>query len=116
MDGRIQIPVIRYLQKRFNTEYVDTITEAGPNLILADGTDDRAITSIFNRLTISTDNHQSVGIAVIGHHDCAGNQAPADKQQQHIQQAVHFLRRHYDKLEIIGLWVDEKQTVHDVMI
>ncbi|MGI9568583.1 MAG: carbonic anhydrase, partial [Desulfobulbia bacterium] len=25
MDGRVQLPVIRYLQKRFNVDYVDSI-------------------------------------------------------------------------------------------
>ncbi len=39
MDGRVQLPVIAYLQKRFNVTYVDTITEAGPNLLLAQGED-----------------------------------------------------------------------------
>ena len=29
IDGRVQLPVIRYLQKRFDAEYVDSITEAG---------------------------------------------------------------------------------------
>ena len=36
MDGRVQLPVIKYLQKRFNVEYVDSITEAGPNLVLSE--------------------------------------------------------------------------------
>ncbi len=35
MDGRVQLPVIKYLQKHFNVDYVDSITEPGPNLILA---------------------------------------------------------------------------------
>ena len=30
-DGRVQLPVISYLQKRFNVQYVDSITEPGPN-------------------------------------------------------------------------------------
>lgn len=36
MDGRVQLPVIKYLQDRFKVQYVDTITEPGPNLILAE--------------------------------------------------------------------------------
>ncbi|RKX75878.1 MAG: hypothetical protein DRP87_13470 [Spirochaetes bacterium] len=35
MDGRVQLAVIKYLQRRFDVDYVDTITEPGPNLILA---------------------------------------------------------------------------------
>jgi hypothetical protein len=29
MDGRVQLPLIRYLPKRFNVDYVDSITEVG---------------------------------------------------------------------------------------
>ena len=31
MDGRVQLPVIRYLQERFEVPYVDSITEVGPS-------------------------------------------------------------------------------------
>jgi hypothetical protein len=36
MDGRVQLPVNKYLQKRFNVAYVDSITEAGPVRIISD--------------------------------------------------------------------------------
>ena len=36
MYGRVQLPVNKYLQKRFNVEFVDTITEAGPVFIISD--------------------------------------------------------------------------------
>ncbi len=36
MDGRIQIPVIDYVKKRFHVRYVDMITEPGPVRILSE--------------------------------------------------------------------------------
>ena len=75
MDGRVQLPVIKYLQKRFNAEHVDSITEPGLNLILAKQSNVNIVESVFNRLKISVDKHASVGIAVAGHHGCAGNPA-----------------------------------------
>ena len=39
IDGRIQLPVIQYLQQKYNVEFIDSITEVGPNLILADNID-----------------------------------------------------------------------------
>ena len=39
MDGRVQKPVIEYLQKSFGVDYVDMVTEPGPNKILAEGKD-----------------------------------------------------------------------------
>ncbi len=114
MDGRVQLPVNRYLQKRFNVKYVDSITEAGPNLILSEEKSITSIQSIFERLKISIKNHNSVGIAIVGHHDCAGNPAPQNDQIIHIQKAIQFLRQQYENIEIIGLWIDKNWEVHEV--
>ena len=114
MDGRVQLPVIRYLQKRFDAEYVDAITEPGPNLILQERKNPVLIESILRRLTISLRHHQSVGVALVGHHDCAGNPAPKDDQIRHIREGIAFLRKKYEKTTIIGLWVDEHWDVHEL--
>lgn len=114
MDGRVQFPVIRYLQERFNVEYVDSITEAGPNLILSEAKNTASIESILQRLRISIENHGSVGVAVAGHYGCAGNPAPQDDQIMHIRKAIQFLHQHYESEEIIGLWVDKNWEVHEV--
>ncbi len=114
MDGRVQLPVIKYLLKRFNVDFVDSITEAGPNLILSEQKDHVSIQSIFERLNISIENHNSVGVAVVGHHDCAKNPASKEEQIIHIQKAIQLIRQHYKDLEIIGLWVDENWEVHEI--
>ncbi len=114
MDGRVQLPVNRYLQKRFNVKYVDSITEAGPNLILSEGKRIPSIQSILGKLKISIENHNSVGVAIAGHYDCAGNSATKNDQIIHIQKAIQFLRQHYENIEIIGLWIDKNQVVHEV--
>ena len=57
MDGRIQMPVIQYLCRRFNVEWVDSITEPGPNLILSEKKDDLLVQSIIKRLDISVNKH-----------------------------------------------------------
>jgi carbonic anhydrase len=115
MDGRIQLPVIRYLQDRFNAEYVDSITEAGVNLILAKETNTNLIISILDRLKISVNIHHSTGIAVVGHYDCAANSASKDEQIIHLKKAINLLRKHYMSIEIIGLWVDRAWNVHEII-
>ncbi len=115
MDGRVQLPVIVHLQKRFDVEYVDSITEAGPNRILAERRDPVLVRSILERVKISMENHGSVGVAIVGHYDCAGNPALRDEQIIHIQKAVRFLRQQYGDIEIIGLWVDKNWEVHEVI-
>lgn len=116
MDGRAQLPVIEYLQNRFDVEFVDMITEPGPNRILAeteDG-DEEQVKSILLRCGISINNHGSVGIAVVGHHDCAGNPSEKTTQKRQIKQAISFLKQRWDAVEIIGLWLDADFRVHEL--
>ena len=115
MDGRVQLPVNNYLQERFGAEYVDTITEPGPNRILSDQENRATVQSIFERVDISVEHHSSVGIAVVGHEGCAGNPAPKDVKLKQMQDAIDLLRQKHQKLPIIGLWVDENWEVHEVI-
>ena len=115
MDGRVQQPVSKYMQKRFDADVVDAITEPGPINILAGGTDLSKIQSIIERLKISIEVHDSIGIAVVGHYDCAGNPATEKEQLIQIEKAVNFLNQKYNDIEIIGLWVDENWTVHELV-
>ncbi|MGA1874710.1 MAG: carbonic anhydrase [bacterium] len=115
MDGRVQLPVIRYLQGRFNAEHVDVITEPGPNLILAKRTDEDLVQSILRRINISVEKHSSVAIALAGHHECAGNPATQEGQKRHLVAGIEFLCLHYRNVPIIGLWVDENWKVHEIV-
>jgi hypothetical protein len=36
MDGRVQLPVIEWLKKNYKADFIDTITEPGPNKILSE--------------------------------------------------------------------------------
>lgn len=114
MDGRTQVPVIRYLKERFNADYVDMITEPGPNGILAKGSEAGAIESILKRLRVSVEYHQSAGIAVVGHHNCAGNPTPREQQYSHTLTAVEYLQSQFPNLPVIGLWVGENWQVSEL--
>jgi hypothetical protein len=114
IDGRIQLPVISYLKQRLVVEYVDIISSPGPNLLLAKGGESNAVESIFKSLQVSLDHHHSVGIAIVGHHDCAGNPSPKEEQVLHLQEAASFLRRRYREQTVIALWVDEEWRVHEL--
>jgi hypothetical protein len=112
MDGRVQLPVIEYLKRRFKADYVDVITEPGPNLILARQENHDRIESIFDRVSISVERHHSAGIAIAGHHDCAGNPTSKDAQIQHIKDAIATIQGRYRQVDTIGLWVDENWEVN----
>ena len=113
MDGRVQLPVNTYLKDRFDVDYIDTITEPGPNRILAEQENETAIESILARLRISVEKHKASGIAVIGHHDCAGNPVAEDKQRDDLEKAVSFLNGHFD-VPVISLWVDDQWSVKEI--
>ena len=114
MDGRIQIPVIEYMKNTFGAAYVDVITEPGPNKILSDNTDASMIGSIRRRVAISVQKHGSKLIAIVGHHDCAGNPADTENQRRHTLAAMGVVKKWGFNAQIIGLWVDEAWKVHEV--
>ena len=116
MDGRVQLPVNSYLKNRFNVDYVDTITEPGPNRILAEQTNINLLESINNRVKISVEKHGSPGIAVVGHYDCAGNPTAKEEQTGHTIEAVKYLKEMYSGVDVIGLWVDENFEVSEIPI
>lgn len=111
MDGRAQLPVIQWLRQNLGVEYVDMITEPGPVRILAEAPESSPAKSILGRVAVSVEKHGSRRIAVVAHHDCAGN--PVDKEQQLVQlrRAIETVTSWRLPAEVIGLWVDENWQV-----
>jgi len=108
MDGRVQKPVAEYMQKSFGVDYVDMITEPGPNKILSEGNDLNIIESLKKRVKISVENHGSQVIAVAAHYDCAGNPENEDTQKEHLRKAVSVIASWgFPVKKIIALWLDE---------
>ncbi|MEN8194727.1 MAG: carbonic anhydrase, partial [Bacteroidota bacterium] len=110
----VQLPVIECLRRRFNVENVDMITEAGIDKIFAENKNKNKIRSILERIDISLEAHNSEGIAVIGHSDCAGNPVSDEKHIEQIQKSVEKLKEQYDNIQIIGLWIDENWNVNEI--
>ena len=114
MDGRTQRPVNEFLRERFAADYVDEITEPGPNGILASRADAATVESILRRVGISVHKHGSGGVAVVGHHDCAGHPVGKDQQIADTLTAATFLASNFPETEVIALWVDENWQVHEI--
>jgi hypothetical protein len=107
MDGRVQIPVIKFMKEEHGVDYVDMITEPGPNKILARNEDKALIESIKKRVAISVEKHNSKLIAIVGHYDCAGNPADKETQLNHIRNSINTIESWKFNIQVIGLWVDE---------
>ncbi|HDQ26183.1 MAG TPA: hypothetical protein ENN43_05490 [bacterium] len=114
MDGRIQEPIIRFLKKKYGVKYVDIITEPGPIRYLDGEVNCAIMGTMKKRLRISVKVHGSEVIAVSGHHDCAGNPVPKEKQLKQLNCAVKTLRKWGYNCAILKLWVDEKWKVRVV--
>ena len=106
MDGRVQDAVKKYMQENYSVDYVDMVTEPGPNKILAENTDKAVIENIKKRVEVSTHHHGSRAIAIVGHFGCAGNPTEKDEQIVHLKKAEETLKSLGFTEEIVLLWVD----------
>jgi carbonic anhydrase len=114
MDGRTQLPVIEWLKAEYGVDYVDSVTEPGPVRILSEACDSSPAKSILGRAAVSINKHGSKHIAVVGHHDCAGNPADEATQMEQIRGAKATIRGWGFEAEVVGLWVDENWQVRKV--
>jgi len=114
IDGRTQLPVIAYLKEKCKVDYVDMATEAGPVKILADCMDKVLTDSIKRRVEISITKHRSRHIAVVGHFDCAGNPVSKEIQIKQILKSIKIVPSWNFKAQVLGLWIDENWTVHEI--
>ncbi len=107
MDGRVQPAIHQYIKEKYNVDYVDTITLAGPVKIIATRITGSLIRDLKFRVAISVDVHKSDIIALVGHTDCAGIHEPDDLQKKHLIQSVKKVKQWYPQVKVIGLWLDD---------
>ena len=111
MDGRVQDVVKDYMRKYCDVDYVDMITEAGPNKVLADnpksGLAKEIIIDIKERIAISKKHHSAKTVAIVGHFGCAGNPASKNEQIQHLKKAKETVESFGFDIRIILLWVEK---------
>ncbi len=114
MDGRTQLPVISFMQRRFDAIYVDMITEPGPNRILAERGDADIMATLAKRIDISLNLHKSKGLAIVGHEDCGGNLVEKEIQLTQLASSKGYLKETYPDVEVISLWVDLNGNVGEL--
>ncbi|MBE8540488.1 carbonic anhydrase [Geoglobus acetivorans] len=111
IDGRAQIPVIEWMKENFEVDFADMITEPG---IVKLFEDEKSLKKLIEKIKISVEKHGSSSIAVVAHHDCAGNPVEKGRQIEQLKTAVEKLRKHFENARIAGLWVNEKLEVEVV--
>ena len=114
IDGRVQLPVIQYLTRRFHVEFVDIVSDTGPVGVLAHDPDSERAGSMYRRIDVSIDAHKSQGLAIVAHHDCAGNRRPFEGQIEDLRRSAANLRLRYSGFPALALWVGSDWTVKHV--
>lgn len=114
IDGRVQFPVLEYLKKNFDVEFFDAANESGPLRILSDRTNKCRLISLKDQIAISLEKRGSRFIAVVGHHDCAGNPVGREEQEKQMDEALRYLRSAFgEEIFYVALWVNEKWEVEE---
>ena len=114
MDGRVQDPVSRWLKDNTGARYVDMITEPGADKLMADGSLSQR-EAIRAKVMISVNVHQSRTVAVVGHHDCAGNPVAKEEHLKHIRKAMATVMSWNLGVRVLGLWVNERWQVEPLL-
>ncbi|RFT16307.1 MAG: hypothetical protein OP8BY_1911 [Candidatus Saccharicenans subterraneus] len=115
MDGRVQDCVNRWIKNLYRADYVDVITAPGPVKILAAGEPEFMLTSIKRCLAVSTEKHHSPAVAIVAHHDCAGNPLSKEEQLSQLYLAAEKIRENFPGLKVHLLWVNEDWQVEEVI-
>jgi carbonic anhydrase len=107
MDGRVIEPVTHWLREQLKVDYVDMITEAGPDRILMEG-DRQQLEHIKERVLVSVEKHGAQTVAVVAHYDCAGYPVSREEHFQAVKQGMRLVRRWAPNTQVIGLWVNDQ--------
>lgn len=111
MDGRVQLPVINWIMENLSVDYVDMITEPGPDRLLAEG-EGAALDSIKARCLISVGKHGSDTILMVSHCDCAGNPVPRARHERQLRQSIARIQSWKLPVKrILGAWIGDDWKV-----
>jgi len=113
MDGRAQDPVARWMRQHLGVEYVDTITEPGPDRVMTLGSPE-GLESIRTRVLVSVEKHRSRAVAICAHHDCAGNPVSRESHRDQLRECVRIIQSWKLPVRVLALWVNEHWTVEVV--
>jgi len=109
MDGRVQEPANAWMKNKTGADFIDVITEAGPDRLMASTA--TASRLILKRILVSRDRHKSDQLALVAHHDCAGNPVSKAAHLQDLNRAAKILATWNLGMNIMLLWVDENWEV-----
>jgi len=112
-DIELQVSRIKtaYTNKFENVMKAVTFAEVGEHEIAGNLVDIAILESIQKRMNISVNLHGSKVVAVVAHHDCAGNPVEKEKQIGQLDASLNTLKSWGFAVEYIKLWVNRNWQV-----
>ncbi len=110
IDGRTQLPVSNWIKENYSVDYVDTITEPGPDKVFLEANIEK-IEQIKSKILISIKAHNSTLVAIAGHHDCAANPISKDEHLIQIRTSINLIKSWNLSVKVMGLWVNDQWKV-----
>jgi hypothetical protein len=106
IDGRIHVPLIMWMQQMLSVNYVDLITQPGPDALLAEYSE-RATEILRPSAGLSIGRHGSTVVAVVGHYDCAANAVDSATHRDQLLRAVRVVLDWDLGVKVMALWVSQ---------
>lgn len=113
IDGRTQEIVIDYMKQNQNVDGVDMVTLPGVDGIFS-GEHRTEMDLVKRAVTISVEKHGSSVIAVVGHHDCAGNPGDREHHRMHLRTAVVKVASWNLPAQVLGLYLNDKWKIEEI--
>ncbi|MBI4216643.1 MAG: hypothetical protein HY687_04560 [Chloroflexi bacterium] len=113
IDGRVQGPVLEWMKEHLGVDYIDKVTEPGPDKALTQGTAG-VVEAIRQKVQVSISAHGSRAIAIVGHYDCAANPVSREEHLRQIRECIGVIASWGFPARILGLWVNEQWQVEHV--
>lgn len=113
IDGRTIQPVMDWVKANHHVDYVDMVTEPGPDKLLTAGTPAQ-IEGVKTKVLVSVNAHGSKVICIAGHYNCAANSVTDAEHRQMIQQSAQVIAGWNLPVRVIGLWVNQSWQIEVV--
>lgn len=113
IDGRTQEAVIGYMKQNQKVDGVDMVTLPGVDGVLS-GEHHAEMDLVKRAVTISIERHGSGVVAVVGHHDCAGNPGDREHHRVHLRKAVLKVASWNFPVQVLGLYVNDRWKIEEI--
>jgi len=114
IDGRIHLPLIKWIKEKHRVDFVDIITIPGPDKVISKNSEEE-LKNAKQALIISLNVNGSEKIILSGHYDCRANNVSNQEHIALIKKGVEIINTwEINNAEVFGVWVNEKSEVEIV--